>query len=208
MTRAAFALLCLGAVCELAFLFAYQSAAAPRTSPRVVSAQEFRLTDAQGRVRALLACGKNGSPALTFENAAGNPRVRVGMDGQASGVTLYNARGKGQVYLTLQPDGSAGVALLDANGSLRAALHLNQQGSPVLSLHDVQGAPRALLEARPDGSPALLLNGSTQKGGAALLVSGSDEPAILFKDGAGKLLWSVPSNAPALPAGKTAQEGK
>ncbi len=168
---------------------------AQSTSPRdVVSAREFRLTDANGKVRAELKCNPVGSPNLLFLDDHEHTRLQLGLAGDAGGLTLYDSAGQGRGYVSLEPDGNTGIALLDANGKLRLAMRLKPDGSPSISLHDPAGNARAVLETRRDGTPALLLNNSTMHGGAAILVNGSDRPAVIFKDADGKLLWSVPAD--------------
>jgi hypothetical protein len=186
----------IGLFCGLALT--HNGRAQVATPKTVVTAHEFRLTDTTGAVRAVLKCNPVGSPNLLFMDDKGHTRLQLGLTGDAGGLTLYDAAGRGRGYVSLEPDGNTGIALMDAKGKLRLALRIKPDGSPSLSMHDSEGNARAVLETRPDGTPALLLNNSTMHGGAAILVNGKDKPAVIFKDADGKLLWSVPADV--LPA--------
>ena len=81
---------------------------------RAVAAQEFRLVDAQGRVRALLSLSEGGEPFLRLRDQNDTNRVWMGISDDT------------------------GMAVRDVDGKTRVVLSLNTQGEPSLVLRDRQ----------------------------------------------------------------------
>lgn len=160
--------------------------------PKVITAQTFRLTDSEGVPRANLSCRADGSPGLTLLDKAGKSRAAFEMVDGAPGVVLYDTAGKVRARLTVQSDDNAGLALHDRSGVLRAAIRLRADGSPTASLHDPDGKVRASLDVQADGSTGLSLSSKGDKGGAALVVLPNGNPAAVFKNKDGELLWGAP----------------
>jgi hypothetical protein len=82
--------------------------------PKTISAQEFRLVDTQGRVRALLAFAENGQPFLQLRDEFETYRVWMGISDDT------------------------GVALRDVDGKTRLVLSVDEQGEPALVVRDRQ----------------------------------------------------------------------
>jgi hypothetical protein len=83
-------------------------------SPKTISAQEFRLVDTQGRVRATLAFTEAGQPFLQLRDEFDNYRVWMGISNDT------------------------GVAVRDVDGKTRLLLSVDEQGDPSLVVRDRQ----------------------------------------------------------------------
>jgi hypothetical protein len=83
-------------------------------SPKTISAEEFRLIDSQGRVRALLTFTENGQPYLQMRDEFDTSRVWIGISTDT------------------------GMALRDVDGKTRLVLSLDEQGEPSLVVRDRQ----------------------------------------------------------------------
>jgi hypothetical protein len=82
--------------------------------PKTISAQEFRLVDTHGRVRAMLAFTEEGQPFLQLRDEFETYRVWVGISSDT------------------------GVALRDVDGKTRLVLSVDEQGDPSLVVRDRQ----------------------------------------------------------------------
>ncbi len=82
--------------------------------PKTISAQEFRLVDTQGHVRALLAFAENGQPYLQLRDEFDTDRVWMGISTDT------------------------GVAVRDVDGKTRLILSVDEQGEPSLVVRDRQ----------------------------------------------------------------------
>ncbi len=81
---------------------------------KTISAQEFRLVDRQGHVRALFTFGENGQPFLQMRDEFDNYRVWMGISTDT------------------------GIALRDVDGKTRLVLSVDDQGEPSLVVRDRQ----------------------------------------------------------------------
>ncbi len=161
-------------------------------APRAVIAQEFRLIDAQGNMRASLAMRPDGGPGLVFADKQGKSRAAIGLSDDQSFLALYDTEGHARLRVTLLNDGSVGLTLQDKNQKQRSALRLQADGSPVMTLNDAEGKNRAALATESDGNPALTLSNKEGKGGAALLFTPEGNPVAIFKNKDGKVIWTAP----------------
>jgi len=82
--------------------------------PQTISAQEFRLVDTQGRVRALLSFTEAGQPFLQLRDEFDSYRVWMGISDDT------------------------GVAVRDVDGKTRLLLSVDEQGDPSLVVRDRQ----------------------------------------------------------------------
>ena len=82
--------------------------------PKTLSAQEFRLIDSQGRMRAVLAFAENGQPYFQLRDEFDTYRVWIGISSDT------------------------GVALRDVDGKTRLVLSVDEQGDPSLIVRDRQ----------------------------------------------------------------------
>lgn len=101
--------------------------------PKVLTAQEFRLVDKDGKTRAALAVKADGSP----------------------GLLLYDGDGKVRAALRVRSDGSAALSLHDPDGSNRAALDTQSNGSASLTLTNKSGKGGVGLAVLPDGKAGI-----------------------------------------------------
>ena len=81
---------------------------APADVPKTISAQEFRLVDTEGRVRAMLAFAAEGQPFLHLRDESDTHRVWIGISNET------------------------GVAIRDVDGKTRLVLSVDEQGEPSL----------------------------------------------------------------------------
>lgn len=177
-----------GALLVLAALHGHTAPSQPQT----VTAQQFRLVDANGNTRALLSCGPDGNPNLVFEDSHGHPRVKVGLEQGENPVVLVNsANGNARAQMLVEADGSLGMVLHDAEGRPRVTLNLSADGNPTFALRDKAGVPRASLEIFK-GKPYLNFSDDQTKAAAAMLIGANNEPTILLRDKDGKPLWGAP----------------
>lgn len=131
--------------------------------PKIVSAEEFRLT-AGDRTRASLAM-EGGGPALALFDETGHVKLRTSLDAKGlPSVSLYapgdaqqpaavvevddkgthillRGAGKQEAYLFQKTDGTSGVVLASDNGTHRGELKLGPDGSIDLALFGADGKP-------------------------------------------------------------------
>lgn len=87
---------------------------------KTVIAQEFRLIDAHGRVRALLSFSEEGQPFLHLRDESDTYRVWMGISADT------------------------GIAVRDVDGKTRLVLSVDEQGEPALVLRDRQHRTRSI----------------------------------------------------------------
>lgn len=78
--------------------------------PKFLAAQEFRLVDAMGTPRALLAFSASGEPYLTLLDPKGGQRVWMGMAAD-SGVAIRDLDGKTRLVLSLDGNGDPSLVM-------------------------------------------------------------------------------------------------
>jgi hypothetical protein len=160
--------------------------AASGTSDRQ-TAQEYRLVDPQGNLRALLGFHNN-QPTLSFLNASGDPSLAMGIQGGVtgiggeSGIAFYDETGKPRVSLILYKFGGS-LQFWEA-GKNRVALGIDTTG-PRLGLFNVAGEPQANLTATAQGAELSVL-GSASKA-VVSLISTSGTSGLRLVDGNGKV---------------------
>ena len=140
--------------------------AAPDTvPPKVVTAQEFRLVDKTGAMRASFQTRDDGSPGLALYDKSG--KVRITLHVQADGTSLMafrDGQGKSRVELEQDTDGIGGLTLTNGKGTGGAALVIAPDGNPVALFKDKNGKvtwsapepevpPVADPPAKPDKKP-------------------------------------------------------
>jgi hypothetical protein len=77
---------------------------------KIVSAEEFRLVDKAGAVRALLSFSADGEPYLQFTDQKGADRIWLGIATE-SGLAVRDVTMKTRVLLSLGPDGDPSLVL-------------------------------------------------------------------------------------------------
>ena len=80
--------------------------------PKVLSAQEFRLMDDHGRVRAQLSFTDDGQPYLRFIDEFDTYRVWIGIAAD-SGVTVRDMDGKTRLVLGVDREGEPSLVIRD-----------------------------------------------------------------------------------------------
>lgn len=183
MTRAQFAIV-LAVVAVAGFLGGALSdritgrpALAQEGAPKAITAEEFRLVDGEGKLRAVLGLREDGMVSLTFNDQSGRKRASVAAGdegaafvvgdeegekrmavGYAEGapvVILADTTGRDRIALTVADD-IPGLVLKDEAGTERAGM-MFADGVPFVSLFDGEGRTRAVLNLEPDGRPAISL---------------------------------------------------
>jgi hypothetical protein len=97
--------------------------------PSVSTAEEFRLVDGQGRLRALLAFSADGEPYLALLDQHETRKVWLGLSRES------------------------GLAIRDIDGKTRLVLSLDGEGEPTLVFSDRQQNTRALSSIAHDAEP-------------------------------------------------------
>ena len=87
--------------------------------PSVTTAEEFRLVDAMGRLRALLAFSADGEPYLALLDQHENRKVWLGLS-QESGLAIRDTDGKTRLVLSLDGAGEPTLVLSDRQQNIRA----------------------------------------------------------------------------------------
>jgi hypothetical protein len=90
---------------------------------KVVEAQEFRLLDKEGRVRA-----------------------RVFLEDDEPKVALFSRENKKRAAIGLLPTGEAGIALYDDEGKYHVLMNVSAKGIPDLSIRDRNGKEMMLFQ--------------------------------------------------------------
>ncbi|HKN85502.1 MAG TPA: hypothetical protein VJV04_01445 [Nitrospiraceae bacterium] len=111
------------------FLFVEKTVLADMRFPSVSTAEEFRLVDAQGRMRALLAFSADGEPYLALLDQHETRKVWLGLSKES------------------------GLAIRDIDGETRLVLSLDRKGEPTLVLSDRQQNTRALSSVGQEAAP-------------------------------------------------------
>jgi hypothetical protein len=80
--------------------------------PSVTSAEEFRLVDQNGMLRAILGLSADGQPYLAFLDGNETRRVWIGI-GQESGLAVRDIDGKTRLVLSVDRDGEPSLVVRD-----------------------------------------------------------------------------------------------
>jgi len=174
-----------------------------RSGAKEIRANRFIVEDENGKNRAALTAGKDGSMlAMYDENSKNRACLRMVEDGPMLG--LYAKNGKGAVGLSVLKD-LPDVALLDENGKPGAWLGVLKDGS-MLVLANENGKTGASLSVDKDG-PRLVLNDENGKPGAWLGVE-EDGPALSLMDENGKTGASLSVSKEGMGLVLTNENGK
>ncbi len=127
--------------------------------PKVLTAQEFRLVDKTGAMRATLQTQDDGSPGLALYDKTG--KVRVTLHVQTDGTSLLSfqdAQGKSRVELEQNSDGTGGLTLTNGKGTGGAALLIAPDSNPIAVFKNKEGkvtwsAPEPEIKLPPDADP-------------------------------------------------------
>ncbi len=114
---------------------------APR---RVVTASEFVLLDAAGKLRAKIDVNDDGQAGFAMYDRDNHPRAQIVVDNYgAPTVRLYDTTNKLRLSLEISTDGVPTVRLLDTSDRPRAVIGVDGQGEAGLSRRSSGGASRS-----------------------------------------------------------------
>lgn len=116
----------------LVTVFAIGLLAAAQSRPNVVEAQEFRLLDADGQLRATLDLDKHGNSSLTMADSHGTRRIILGTQNGPS-LGMFTAEGESVIILQAT---SKLVRLRMGAGKTGVFSVMVSDGSPMLMLGD------------------------------------------------------------------------
>ena len=115
----------------------------PRPVRKIISAEEFRLINKQGKCKAKLCFNGEGGPSLMFLDDRGKLRVSIYLHGDRVGIELLNKKEKVRASLGLAQNGQPALQLLDNAERVHACLEMGTEGDPGLDLYDKAGNLRA-----------------------------------------------------------------
>jgi hypothetical protein len=164
-------------------------------SPQIVSARQFVLRDANGRVRGAWGLDDSGAVRLTLSDEAERQRVRLSLlqDGSA-GLSFADSADRKLAVLGLLPDNTTNLALTDPAGVPRAVLGVASDGSSNLVFADREGATRAGLGVDSRGLGTFDL-AERDEGGAR------EEPLDTLRVEQGDSVDAAPAAAPKRRSG-------
>src|SRR5581483_4535515 len=82
--------------------------------PKVLSAEEFRLLDAQGRTRAVLGFSLKGQPVFQMRDEHDTYIIWLGISDE-SGLAIRDRDGKTRMVVSLDPTGEPSITMRDRN---------------------------------------------------------------------------------------------
>lgn len=97
--------------------------------PSVSTAEEFRLVDAHGRLRALLAFSPDGEPYLALLDQHETRKVWLGLS-KESGLAIRDIDGKTRLVLSLDGDGEPTLVFSDRQQNTRALSSIELKAEP------------------------------------------------------------------------------
>ena len=107
-----------------------------KTPVRAVEAEELRLVDRAGRVRAVLGLTRAG-PRVALMREDGAPALELTLTGDGPSIRLSDEVGTARVFVGAIR-GSARIGMADAKGAQRAFMGVNAAGKPTMTLYDGQ----------------------------------------------------------------------
>jgi hypothetical protein len=99
-----------------------------------MTATEFRLVDARGRVRAVLSSGRAG-PSLAMLHEDGELALEVTVGATGPTIKLVDDRGSTRLFLG-STRGGARMGMTDISGTQRLFIGVNPAGTPDVALYD------------------------------------------------------------------------
>ncbi len=187
-------------------------AAPPATRPappsHVVEAERFVLRDPSGRIGAILGWERD-DVHLALHDAAGRPRVVLGLGG-GPGLSLLDPDGRTvRAALVIGPDGAPGLALFDPAGKPRLAAALfhgraragaSREPAPAVAAYDAGGVLRASFGLRGSDTAGLELSDARGRGRVLVQVPPAGGPGVALRDDAGRSRATLDVLADGTPA--------
>lgn len=84
----------------------------PADIPNVINAQEFRLVDPKGHIRAILDVSDNGQPYFQFKDEFDIDRVWIGISSE-TGLAVSDVDGKARLILSVDEEGKPSLVVRD-----------------------------------------------------------------------------------------------
>ncbi|MBC8143197.1 MAG: hypothetical protein H7Y38_17360 [Armatimonadetes bacterium] len=127
-------------------------ATAPKSvTSSVITAQEFRLSDKNGNIRAVMNTDANGEPGLVMFDRSGTPRLQLDSYETTPSLILMDENGAQRAYYGMSsPTGDGELTFSNANGSDTASLKISG-GASQFSLMDGNGDSRAQWRTSTEG---------------------------------------------------------
>jgi len=128
----------------------FATAPKPVTSS-VITAQEFRLADKNGNIRAVMNTDANGEPGLIMFDKSGTPRLQLDSYQTTPSLILMDENGAQRAYYGMSsPTGDGELTFSGENGADVARLKISG-GASSFSLMDGYGESRAQWTAGTEG---------------------------------------------------------
>jgi hypothetical protein len=175
-------------------------AQAAEGAPKVVRAESFVLTDADGKEIGVLGRTADGT-ALVIKNKDGKMRASLGVTpGGDAGLAVYDIQGRPRISASSTPEGSS-VILVDADGKERLAMGLGPDapGLPEqagMAVRDQNGKIRFGMGVTPDGKGC---GWDLRDTDGKVRIAASDGPALTLKDPDGRTVWQASKQAQQEP---------
>jgi hypothetical protein len=163
---------------------------------KAIEAEQIRIVDDKGEVRAFLGLFDNGESSLVFYDI-NSKKIRAAFShspDKGPMLTLYNKEGTPRATLRQYPTLGPELILLDEDDEHRVVLGLTNGGEPGLALQDREGATRAALGILPTGNPMFGFN--DRNGGIRIMLGlepPNDEPSFLINNKDEKTIWKAPN---------------
>jgi hypothetical protein len=87
----------------------------PAEIPQVISAQEFRLVDTKGHIRAILDLSDDGQPYFQLKDEFDADRVWIGISSE-TGLAVHDVDGKTRLVLSVDEEGKPSLVVRDRRG--------------------------------------------------------------------------------------------
>jgi len=177
------------------FLFAGESASAKEalSNPQIVSANEFRLIDDVGAVRAALGFGGTNAPSLTLFDTKQTPRIRLTLaeDNETPAIGLIDKNGRPRLVMVSGDSGQVGLSLLGEDGQVRVTISRENDDTSILTFSNAGAKYRIKFLASKGGSGLFFIDKSGNPT-AILSAVDSEDSSISLRSKEGRV-WSVPS---------------
>ena len=147
----------MGGVLSIWFLLP-PSVLAQDSPQKVIEAQEFRVVDEDGRVRAMLGA-KEGDVGLLIRNIEERPAAALYVTEGEAGLGLFGSDGTEKATLYVVEDEPV-FTLKDGDEKSRVAILL-ENGEPRVALYDVEGNSRIVLRLSDSSDGGLVLQDDT-----------------------------------------------
>jgi len=166
-----------------------QSAFAQENGADAVTAQEFRLVDPEGELRAVLGLRENGMVALVLNDQSGRKRLSVGAGDEGAAVVIGDEEGEKRLAVGFA-DHAPLIALADKAGRERIALTVAEDTSAVM-LQDEAGTGRVGIMLS-EGVPFVSLSDREERTRAILSLEAAGTPGLAMFDEDENTIWSAP----------------